>query len=139
MVHIVRMKEPEPKMVEFLFSRAGMKLEAVNGNFFADDKNILLVAHAEKEPAGFLFAYLLDYPTSPKPLMFLYSIDVFSPHQNRGLGTALITALKDLAVGKGCSEIFVLTNESNAAANRLYQKTGGVRENKDDVMYVYKL
>jgi ribosomal protein S18 acetylase RimI-like enzyme len=71
--------------------------------------------------------------------MFLYSIDVFPDFQGRGVGTALIEKLKGMALARGCSEIFVLTNASNSAANRLYQKTGGIRENPDDVMYVYLL
>ena len=67
------------------------------------------------------------------------SIDVFPDFQGRGVGTALIEKLKGMALARGCSEIFVLTNASNSAANRLYQKTGGIRENPDDVMYVYLL
>src|SRR5690554_7231469 len=54
--------------------------------------------------------------------MFLYSIDVFPRFQRRGVATALIEELKRLAAARNCSEIFVLTNENNPAANRLYQK-----------------
>ena len=86
-----------------------------------------------------MYAYVLEAPHAVRPKMFLYSIDVFPRFQRRGVATALIEELKRLAAARNCSEIFVLTNENNPAANRLYQKTGGMRENPDDVMYVYPL
>ena len=94
------------------------------GRFFQAEDNILLVAKEDGEPAGFLYAYILEAPHALRPKMFLYSIDVFPKFQGRGVGAALIEELKRLAAHRNCSEIFVLTNENNPAANRLYQKTG---------------
>lgn len=111
-----------------------MEIDRVNERFFQED-----MAKKDGEPAGFLNAHLLEMPHSTRPKLFLYSIDVFPQFQQQGIGIALIEELKRIGVSKNCSEIFVLTNENNTAANRLYQRTGGVRENPDDVMYVYPL
>lgn len=138
-LNIARMRVMEEELVLHLFQAAGMEARGANGAFFQDEDNILLVASVEGQPAGFLYAYVLEAPHLPQPKMFLYSIDVFPDFQGRGVGTALIEKLKGMALARGCSEIFVLTNASNSAANRLYQKTGGIRENPDDVMYVYLL
>ncbi len=136
---VERMRELDGKLISHLFQAAGMAFIAANGTFFQDEDNILLVAREGGQPAGFLYAYVLEAPHDLRPKMFLYSIDVFPEFQRRGVGTALIEELKRLASDRNCSEIFVLTNASNLAANRLYQKTGGIRENPDDVMYVYPL
>jgi ribosomal protein S18 acetylase RimI-like enzyme len=102
-------------------------------------KAVLLVAYRENVPCGFLYAYLLDSPNSVQPKMFLYSIDVFENHQRGGIGTCLIRYLKRIGKRENCSEIFVLTNRSNNAAMKLYESTGGKKDNTDDVMFVYSV
>ena len=37
----------------------------------------------------------------------------------------------------GCREMFLVTNKSNLSACRCYEKSGGIREATDDVVYVY--
>jgi len=67
-------------------------------------------------------------------MLFLYSIDVAETYQRRGIGTALIEAVRKLGREQDCSESFVFTNESNLAGMQLYQSTGGKRSNPDDVV-----
>ena len=138
-MRIERIRELDVELISYLFQTAGMEISAANGRFFQSEDNILLVAEEAGTPAGCVYAYVLEAPHAVRPKMFLYSIDVFPRFQRRGVATALIEELKRLAAARNCSEIFVLTNENNPAANRLYQKTGGMRENPDDVMYVYPL
>lgn len=133
-MEIKRLFQRDSALVVRLFREAGMEIDRVNERFFQED-----MAKKDGEPAGFLNAHLLEMPHSTRPKLFLYSIDVFPQFQQQGIGIALIEELKRIGVSKNCSEIFVLTNENNTAANRLYQRTGGVRENSDDVMYVYPL
>lgn len=138
-VVIERVRQADEELVKHLFRSAGMEFEQINEAFFADGRNYLLVAREGHKLLGFLYAYLLDAPHSLRPQMFLYSINVFPEFQRRGVGRALIEELKKIAREGRCSEIFVLTNAANLPANLLYQKTGGIRENPDDVMYVYPL
>ncbi len=136
---IERMYQSDVPMMMDLFRFAGMEVNQVNEKFFLAENNIVLVAKKDTNPVGFLYAYVLESIKESQPQMFLYSIDVFPPYQKQGIGTALIEELKKMAIAKNCSEVFVLTKLDNVAANRLYQITGGMRENQDDVMYVYPL
>ena len=138
-VNIKRICKPDPSLIKKLYEEAGMKLEVINRKFFADENNILLAAYLEDVPAGFLYAYILERIDSHKPIILLYSIDVFPGYQKMGIGGSLIQDLKRRAISKKCSEIFVLTTENNIAAKSLYKKTGGIRENEDDVMFVFSL
>ena len=46
-------------------------------------------------------------------------------HRGRGIGKALVTALRDLAREKGCYDMWVLTEDDNEAALRTYRAAGG--------------
>lgn len=115
------------------------KISINNSVFFDDDKNILLVASIGNELAGVVRAYLLFYPDKIKPAMFLYSIDVFPEFQRKGIGTMLINELKKISNNAGCSEIFVITGESNLRAQAFYNATGGIREEEKSQLFIYKL
>ena len=139
MILVRRINEPNQELLKELWTQAGMRFEEVNKSFFEDYHNVLLVAYKENIPCGFVFGYILESIHSKKPLMFLYSIDVFEKFQGQGIGTMLIDELKILAIHNNCSEIFVFTTDDNMRAKKLYEKMGGKRENQTDVMYVYTI
>jgi ribosomal protein S18 acetylase RimI-like enzyme len=106
--------------------------------FLRNSQNILLSAELDDAPVGQLIGYILERWDKNEPMLFLYSIDVAESYQRRGIGKALIEAVRKLGRIQGCSEAFVLTNESNIPAMQLYQSTGGKRANPDDiVMFEY--
>lgn len=102
--------------------------------FLNNSQNILLSAEINDLPVGQVIGYILDRWDQDEPMLFLYSIDVAETYQRRGIGTALIEAVKKLSRAQGCSEAFVFTNASNLAAMQLYQSTGGKKSNPDDVV-----
>lgn len=102
--------------------------------FLSNSQNILLSAEIDDVLVGQVIGYILARWDKDEPMLFLYSIDVVETHQGQGIGTALIEAVSELSQAQGCSEAFVFTNESNLAAKRLYQSTGGQRSNPDDVV-----
>lgn len=65
---------------------------------------------------------------------YLYLEDLFTVPQARGqgVGTALITAVYDLADQIGASRVYWLTHESNAAGRALYDK---VAQNAGFIQY----
>ncbi|NMB56855.1 GNAT family N-acetyltransferase [Candidatus Beckwithbacteria bacterium] len=129
----------DQNLISNLFTQIGETNLNPNPKYFDNKQNILLVAYDDNELSGFLYAYLLESLDQLSGKIFLYSVDVFAKFRRQGIATQLITELKQLARNNNCSEIFVLTNQNNQAAMRLYQKTQGVRENNDDVMFVYNL
>jgi len=136
---IRRIYEFDAQLIKLLFLQSGMPNSSPNEGFFGNERNVLLVSYYDGAPSGFLYGYALEALNSCQPKMFLYSIDVFPSFRKKGIGTALIEEFTKIASSLNCSKIFVLTNGSNQAAMRLYEKTGGKRENPDDVMYVYDL
>lgn len=60
--------------------------------------------------------------------MFLYELAVDDAARRRGIGSALVRALSDLARERGCYGMWVLTAPENEAALATYASAGGVRE-----------
>jgi GNAT superfamily N-acetyltransferase len=56
--------------------------------------------------------------------------------RRRGIGTALVNALRDLAREHGCYDMWVLTDAGNAAALATYSGTGA-SEREDTVMLTW--
>ena len=105
----------------------------------AAERDHLLFAYLEGKPVGMARAVELLRPDTLRRQMFLYEIGTEEQFQRRGVARALIDELLSLSRKRDCLEMFVLTGEGNEPAMRLYQATGGVRENMDDVMFVWDL
>jgi len=88
-------------------------------------------------PAGFVSAVELLHPDEPKPEMFLNELGVDPAFQRRGIATALIKELIRLCKTRGCSEMWLGTEEDNVAAIRTYETTGAKRENF--VLFTYQI
>jgi [ribosomal protein S18]-alanine N-acetyltransferase len=99
--------------------------------FLNDPNHHLLVAYEGDVPAGFVSGVELTHPDKGTE-MFLYELGVDEPFRRRGIGRALVTALADLARGRGCYGMFVLTDDGNPAALATYQAAGGVPDDADD-------
>jgi GNAT superfamily N-acetyltransferase len=105
----------------------------------AEERDHLLFAYVDGQPAGMARAVELMRPDTTRRQMFLYEIGTDERFQRRGVARALIQDLLMLCRERDCLEMFVLTGEANEAAMGLYRTTGGVRENMDDVMFVWEL
>jgi ribosomal protein S18 acetylase RimI-like enzyme len=93
--------------------------------FLADERHHLLIGYAGDRPAGFVTAVELLHPDKPQPEMFLYELGVDPAYRRHGVATALMERLVELCHERGCGEMFVLTDEDNAAAEATYRKAGG--------------
>lgn len=102
--------------------------------FLSNSHNILLSAELDGVLVGQLIGYILERWDIGLPMLFLYSIDVAEGYRRRGIGTALIAAIREIGREAGYAEAFVFTNESNFAAMQLYQSTGGKISTPDDVV-----
>ena len=57
--------------------------------------------------------------------MFLYELGVDEVFRGRGIATALVRALADLARERGCYGMWVLSDADNEAATSTYGRAGG--------------
>lgn len=95
--------------------------------FLADGRHHLLIAYVDGAPAGMVTGVEMTHPDKGTE-MFLYELGVHRPYRGRGIGTALTSALADLARERGCYGMWLVTEADNAAAQATYERTGGERE-----------
>lgn len=136
MIKIKRLQKGNEKLAREVAVKFWPKSE-LNDEFLKKETNYLLAAYVDNTLAGFAYAYELDRIEQSKPMVFLYSIDVLPEYQRRGIGKQLIEALRAEFTEEGFCKMFVLTDEGNTAAMRLYQSTGGKRVLPDNVLFVY--
>jgi ribosomal protein S18 acetylase RimI-like enzyme len=94
--------------------------------FLADEANHLLIAYVDGEAAGFASGTELTHPDYAWPELFLNELAVDGAYRGRGVGRALVAELWELAQQRGCRGMWVLTDEDNAAANKVYAAAAGV-------------
>jgi ribosomal protein S18 acetylase RimI-like enzyme len=107
---------------------------AATRRFLENAANVLLLAYVDGSPAGFVSATELSHPDEPDPELFLNELAVDRAHRGRGIGRALVAELWRVAQELGCRGMWVLTDDDNAAANKVYRAAGGMRA-RVDVMY----
>jgi aminoglycoside 6'-N-acetyltransferase I len=105
--------------------------------FLADARHHLAVAIDAGEVIGFASAVHYVHPDEASPELWINEVGVAETHRERGIATALLGALFDVARALGCREAWVGTDRANAAANRLYASVGGSAEHF--VMYTIPL
>jgi ribosomal protein S18 acetylase RimI-like enzyme len=107
--------------------------EAVK-RFLGDPTHHLLVALEGERAVGFVSGVEVTHPDKGTE-MFLYELAVDEGARNRGIGRALVSELAELARGRGCYDMWVLTDDGNPAALRAYEAAGGTRESPDAVLF----
>lgn len=107
--------------------------------FLRSDRNVLVAGSVDGEPAGFVSGHLLERFKDHRLKFFIYEVGVLQKFRHIGVGAAMIECVLQTARDMGADTAFVLTNEANEPAVRLYTATGGTAVNSDDVMYVYDL
>ena len=58
------------------------------------------------------------------PQLFVNEVGVSASHRGKGIGRLMLQRLVERATELGCTEAWVLTDEDNAPANRLYAAAG---------------
>lgn len=93
--------------------------------FLGRDDHHLLLAYWPGEPRaiGMISGVEMTHPDKGTE-MFLYELGVQEEYQRRGIATALVSALRALAVERGCSGVWVVADSDNDAANATYTALG---------------
>ena len=95
--------------------------------FLEDDANVLLIAYVDGVAAGFVSGTELLHPDKSTPELFLNELSVDDAHRGRGIGRALVAELWGIAQARGCRGMWVLTDDDNVPANKVYAAAGGRR------------
>ncbi len=100
---------------------------AVAERFLVTPGHHLLMAFEDGAPAGFVSGVELTHPDKGTE-MFLYELAVDEAFRHRGIGRALVTALREIARQRSCYDLWVLTDADNDAALGTYRATGTTDE-----------
>jgi aminoglycoside 6'-N-acetyltransferase I len=96
----------------------------LSDEFLRDPRHHLCVAIDDGVVVGFGSAVHYIHPDKP-PQLWINEVGVADSYQKRGIGKAIVWRLVGLAGALGCTEAWVLTEDSNTAARALYRSAGG--------------
>jgi len=85
---------------------------------------ITLAALVGQKPVGALVAYELDKFERARRELYIYDLAVAESHRRRGIATALIERLREIAAQRGVWVIYVQADYGDDAAIALYSKLG---------------
>ena len=99
-----------------------------------NERNILIVASDEDVPVGFALGYLLDRVDTKHQMLFFYEIEVVATHRRRGIGRALVHAMRSVAREQQVVKMWVQTAPDNLAARQLYECADGMEKAQPDLL-----
>lgn len=95
---------------------------------FLGDRNHEIVAALEGERiVGFAAGTVLLQPDK-LPQFYINEVGVVEDRRGRGIATALMKRIIEVAVDRGCSHAWLTTEMDNAAARALYRRWGAQEE-----------
>ena len=107
-----------------------------SAEFLADPRHHLAVAIDGDLVVGMASGVHYIHPDKP-PQLFINEVGVASSHQGRGIGRRLLDALLERGRALACNEAWVLTDESNSIARKLYASAGGEIDSDPAIMYTF--
>jgi aminoglycoside 6'-N-acetyltransferase I len=111
----------------------------LTAEFLQDPRHHLAVAVEAGTVVGFASAVHYVHPDKP-PELWINEVSVAPSHQRHGIGRQLLSALFRVGDSLGCREAWVLTEQSNLVAKRLYQSAGGSEPPEGaPVMFIFRL
>lgn len=105
---------------------------------FINEKNCYgFIIKNENELLGFAYGYVHVRPDGRKDF-YLHAIDIMDQYQGKGYGKYLLQFVNESIKNKSCRKMFLITNKSNIKACKCYEKTGGISNCDDDIIYEFK-
>jgi ribosomal protein S18 acetylase RimI-like enzyme len=98
-----------------------------------DPRNILVLVWLNGLVVGFASGTVLDHPDKP-PNLLVQELGVNAGARRRGIGRALMAAMRAEGRLRGCRSTWVLTTADNAPARATFASAGGT-ETTGVVMY----
>ncbi len=106
--------------------------------FLDDNKNLLLLAYDGDKIAGSALCYELPHPANDGSSLYVHELDTHPDYRRQGVATQLMQELFKIAKTRGLYEVWLGTEQDNAAANELY-KSLDPYETELTATYSYKI
>jgi ribosomal protein S18 acetylase RimI-like enzyme len=110
---------------------------ALAAEFLSDPRHHLAIAIEDGRIVGMASGVHYVHPDKA-PELWINEVGVASGYQGRGVGRRVVRVLLDHGRALGCQEAWLLTDDSNAAARRMYAAAGG-RETACQIMVSFDL
>lgn len=138
---VKRIGKEDIELVKQIASRyKNIKIQDKTIKAFLDNSlNYIIVSLDNNKVAGFLIAYQLQRFDMSSNMMYIHEIQVDQNYRRQGYAKEMIEFMIDMSRNNQVYKLFLATNKSNTPAVCLYEKTGGVAKNIDDVLYTYTL
>ena len=101
--------------------------------FLADPGHHLIMAFDDGEAVGFVSGIVTRHPDKA-PEMLLYELAVAEGHRRRGIGSALVAALRDHARSLGHRGMWVVIDEGDEVPAATYRAAGATEREASEVM-----
>ena len=106
----------------------------------ADSSHTVLVAEgAGGAIAGYTIVHWLPYLILPGPEGYVSDLFVAAPARGSGAGTQLLAAVKEMALGRGCSRLMLLNRKSRESYQRGFYRKLGWEERDEFANFVLDL
>ena len=106
--------------------------------FVQDPRHHLALAIVGSQVIGMASGVHYVHPDKA-PEMWINEVGVATTHRGAGLGHRLVEKLLIRARELGCHEAWVLTDQGNRTAMRMYAKAGGLEEPVPSTMFTFRL
>lgn len=106
--------------------------------FLGDHRHHLAVALDDGIVVGMASAVHYVHPDKP-PELWINEVGVAAAHRRQGLAQRLLQALFERGRSLGCVQAWVLADQSNTVAHRLYLSAGGQAAAEPCVMFEFPL
>lgn len=90
-----------------------------------DDRFWALAALIGNDVVGGVTAHVLSMTKAESCELFIYDVAVARPHQRRGIGRQLVSALLEFAADTDIEDVFVAADNDDANALDFYRSAGG--------------
>jgi ribosomal protein S18 acetylase RimI-like enzyme len=97
---------------------------ALAAEFLSDPRHHLAIAIEDGQIIGMASGVHYVHPDKA-PELWINEVGVATGYQGRGVGRRVVSVLLDHGRTLGCQEAWLLTDDSNAAARRMYAAAGG--------------
>jgi ribosomal protein S18 acetylase RimI-like enzyme len=110
---------------------------ALTAEFLADPRHHLAIAIEDGRIVGMASGVHYIHPDKA-PELWVNEVGVAPSSRGRGVGRRVLGILLDHGRALGCAEAWLLTDDSNAPARRMYASAGG-RESAPQIMITFDL
>jgi ribosomal protein S18 acetylase RimI-like enzyme len=107
--------------------------------FLDDPRHKLVVARDSHLIVGFVSGVVYVHPDKRHPELWINEVSVAASHRRSGVGRQLLNYILDVGQRAGCSEAWVLADESNRDARQFYRSIGGNEAREPAVMFSFRL